>query len=63
MILVADRMKFDRSAPVRIGHISMVDLFITDAAPPPAFLDVCAAADVTVQLAAPEATPILQSSQ
>lgn len=30
VILVSDRLKFERSAPVRIGHISQVDVFITD---------------------------------
>lgn len=30
VILVADRTKFERSAPVRIGHISQVDTFVTD---------------------------------
>ena len=27
-------MKFTRSAPVRIGHISQVDYFVTDRPPP-----------------------------
>ena len=30
VILVSDRLKFERSAPVRIGHISQVDVFVTD---------------------------------
>jgi DeoR family glycerol-3-phosphate regulon repressor len=30
VILVADSTKFERNAPVRIGHISQVDTFITD---------------------------------
>jgi DeoR family glycerol-3-phosphate regulon repressor len=30
VILVADRLKFERSAPVRIGHISQIDMFVTD---------------------------------
>jgi len=29
-ILVADATKFERTAPVRIGHLSQVDTFITD---------------------------------
>ena len=32
-ILVADSMKYERSAPARIGHMSMLDSFVTDAAP------------------------------
>ncbi|MBP7624991.1 MAG: DeoR/GlpR transcriptional regulator [Xanthomonadales bacterium] len=35
-ILVADAMKFARSAPVRIGHISQIDHLVTDEAPPAA---------------------------
>ena len=31
VILVADGMKFTRSAPVRIGHLSQIDVFVTDA--------------------------------
>ena len=30
VILVADATKFERTAPVRIGHLSQVDTFITD---------------------------------
>jgi DeoR family glycerol-3-phosphate regulon repressor len=30
VVLVSDRLKFERSAPVRIGHISQVDVFVTD---------------------------------
>ena len=30
VMLVADRSKFERSAPIRIGHISQVDVFVTD---------------------------------
>jgi DeoR family transcriptional regulator, glycerol-3-phosphate regulon repressor len=34
-ILVADSTKFERTAPVRIAHLSMVDTFITDRCLPP----------------------------
>lgn len=30
VVLVADATKFERTAPVRIGHLSQVDTFITD---------------------------------
>ena len=30
VVLVSDRLKFERSAPVRIGHISQIDIFVTD---------------------------------
>jgi DeoR family glycerol-3-phosphate regulon repressor len=30
VILVSDSTKFERTAPVRIGHLSQVDTFVTD---------------------------------
>ena len=30
VLLVADAMKFERSAPVRIGHLSQIEVFVTD---------------------------------
>jgi len=33
VILAADSSKFDRSAPVRIGHLDQVQTFVTDRAP------------------------------
>jgi DeoR family glycerol-3-phosphate regulon repressor len=30
VMLVTDRLKFERSAPVRVAHISQVDVFVTD---------------------------------
>ena len=30
VILVADRTKFERTAPVRIAHLSQMDMFVTD---------------------------------
>ncbi len=30
VVLVTDRLKFERSAPVRVAHISQVDVFVTD---------------------------------
>jgi DeoR family transcriptional regulator, glycerol-3-phosphate regulon repressor len=41
VILVSDSMKFSRSAPVRIGHISQVDVFVTDRPPPEAIVELC----------------------
>jgi DeoR family transcriptional regulator, glycerol-3-phosphate regulon repressor len=40
-ILVADHMKFNRTAPVRIGHISQVNTFVTDQAPPENIAQIC----------------------
>jgi DeoR family transcriptional regulator, glycerol-3-phosphate regulon repressor len=42
VVLVADRLKFGRAAPVRIGHLSEVDIFVTDAVPSPALRELCA---------------------
>ena len=48
VILVADRTKFERSAPIRIGHISEIDVFVTDQLPSKAFADICESAGVKV---------------
>jgi DeoR family glycerol-3-phosphate regulon repressor len=50
-ILVADSMKYERSAPVRIGHISQIGYFVTDRAPPLRLRDICRAKDVKVEIA------------
>jgi DeoR family glycerol-3-phosphate regulon repressor len=52
VILVADAMKFTRSAPVRIGHISQVDYFVTDRPPPESIADICLHNGVTVEVVA-----------
>lgn len=46
VILVADSTKFERTAPVRIGHLSQVDTFITDRCDVSAINDVCREAEV-----------------
>ncbi len=50
-ILVADAMKFGRTAPVRIGHLEQIDIFVTDEPPPPAIAAICSAAGVTLDIA------------
>lgn len=50
-ILVADSMKYERSAPVRIGHISQIDTFVTDRSPSKKLLEICAENEVAVELA------------
>ena len=50
-ILVSDRMKFERTAPVRIGHLSQLDYFVTDAPLPPKLQEVCRSSDVQVEIA------------
>jgi len=46
VILVCDSTKFERTAPVRIGHISQVDSFITDRCPDPRIRGICEESDV-----------------
>ena len=46
VILVADSTKLERSAPVRIGHISQVDTFITDTVVDRDFREVCLESEV-----------------
>jgi DeoR family glycerol-3-phosphate regulon repressor len=46
VILVADSTKFERTAPVRIGHLSQVNSFITDRCDIPAIRRVCEEGEV-----------------
>lgn len=48
VILVSDSTKFDRTAPVRIAHLSQVNSFITDRVTRPAIRQICRDAGVTV---------------
>ena len=48
VILVSDRLKFERSAPVRIGHLTEIDVFVTDRLPSPAIADLCRSEGVRV---------------
>jgi DeoR family glycerol-3-phosphate regulon repressor len=50
-ILVSDAMKFERTAPMRIGHISQVRSFVTDRTPPDRFMEICGDSGVTVEIA------------
>jgi len=51
-ILVADGMKYARTAPVRIGHLADLDWFVTDQPPPPRLAAICR--DHGVQIALPD---------
>ncbi len=42
VILVADRSKLERTAPVRIGDMSEIDTFVTDMVPSSGLREVCA---------------------
>jgi DeoR family glycerol-3-phosphate regulon repressor len=48
VVLVADRTKFERSAPIRIGHISQVGVFVTDWLSSPPIAAICREHDVEV---------------
>ena len=51
VILVADSSKYDRSAPVRIGHISQLSGFVTDQPLPEGLATICAENNVRVIIA------------
>jgi len=52
-ILVADQGKLTRAAPVRIGSLSDLDLWVTDAPPPAALQTLCADRDTEIRVAEP----------
>jgi len=54
VILVSDASKFERTAPVRIGHISQVQTFITDNCPSDSIRAICAEQGVRIIETAPE---------
>lgn len=53
VILVADQTKFDRTAPVRIGALAQVDVFVTDHCPSDRVRALLAEADVRLIETAP----------
>ena len=52
-ILVCDRLKFERTAPVRICSVADIHAFVTDAPPPRAFVEACERAGVAIVVASP----------
>lgn len=46
VILVADATKFERAAPVRIGHLSDVDILVTNGAAPASIRELCADGEI-----------------
>jgi DeoR family glycerol-3-phosphate regulon repressor len=46
VILVSDSTKFERTAPVRIAHLSQVDTFITDRCDLPTVRNICRDSEV-----------------
>lgn len=55
VILVSDATKFERTAPVRIAHLSQVDTFVTDVCKSPEIRAICNDNDVKLIEAAPAA--------
>lgn len=53
-VLVADAMKFERRAPVRIADLAQMDIFVTDRPLSPEIAAICADAGVRVQIAQSE---------
>jgi DeoR family transcriptional regulator, glycerol-3-phosphate regulon repressor len=60
-ILVADAMKHSRRAPVRIGHLAQIDVFVTDQPPPQEIQNVCAESEVRIEIASGERTSYPQA--
>ncbi len=56
-VLVCDHTKFDRSAPVRICHLSDIDDFVTDRPPPRLFREACEREGVSIAIADVAAMP------
>jgi DeoR family transcriptional regulator, glycerol-3-phosphate regulon repressor len=64
VILVSDRLKFERKAPVRLGHLSDVDLFVTDELPNAEMAEICRSNDVEVlEVNAPDNTGSTQKAR
>jgi DeoR family glycerol-3-phosphate regulon repressor len=51
VMLVADATKFTRTAPVRIGQLSDVDVFVTDQSPPEPIVAYCRDNGVRLEIA------------
>jgi DeoR family glycerol-3-phosphate regulon repressor len=61
VILVADSMKFERRAPVRIGDLSNIHTLVTDDGIPEAAIELCRQQEVKLEIAA-QAPPNRQST-
>ncbi len=48
VILVSDRTKFERTAPVRMGHLSQINTFVTDVCDKPTIRRICVENDVAL---------------
>lgn len=61
-ILVADASKFDVNAPVRICDVAEIDYVITDAPPPPDFMQAANAGQTKVLIAENEGASIVEAA-
>ena len=52
VILVADELKFERKAAVRVCNVAEIDYFITDEKPPEKFIRICREHDVVIKTTA-----------
>ncbi|WP_243369256.1 DeoR/GlpR family DNA-binding transcription regulator [Microvirga solisilvae] len=48
VVLVADHLKAERSAPVRIGHLREIDIFVTDTLASAQLRDICETSQIQV---------------
>ncbi|MGH6925421.1 MAG: DeoR/GlpR family DNA-binding transcription regulator [Propylenella sp.] len=53
-ILVADAMKFERTAPVRIAHLRDIQIFVTDRPPPEPIRGICEEHGVRLEITGEE---------
>lgn len=58
-ILVADSLKFERTAPVKIADFSAIDVLVTDLEPPQQIIDICRQHDVELIIAGQEAATVV----
>jgi DeoR family glycerol-3-phosphate regulon repressor len=63
VMLVSDSSKFQRSAPVRIAHLSQIQTFVTDAALPPRLQSICEERGIEVIVAMPEKSEDLDGAE
>ncbi len=55
-ILAADTSKFERRAPVKIGQLEDMDVFVTDEQPPRAIQKICSVAKIRLEVAQADLT-------
>lgn len=63
VMLVSDSSKFQRSAPVRIAHLSQIQTFVTDAPLPAGLQSICQARGIEVIVAMPEKSDDIEEAE